>query len=80
MWITDSVNPTEMLDSITEPKIYEELLNTNNVLDNSGPHKWEHYFWTNDRKAIPRTVKWFEDHGMIVRETHELPSYDEVIA
>ena len=37
-------------------------------------------FWTNDKTAIPRTVAWFASHGMQVRDTHDLPSYDAIIA
>lgn len=79
VWVTDSINPTEMVDSINEPKIYKELLKTNKALNSPG-YEWTHYFWTNDKKAIPRTVSWFEENGVIVKEIHELPSYDEIIA
>lgn len=44
-------------------------------------HKWEHYLWTNDKKAIPETVRWFESNGFIVKELSELSKsvYDEQI-
>jgi mannosyltransferase OCH1-like enzyme len=44
-------------------------------------HKWDHYFWTNNKKAIPLTVKWFEEHGFIVKELKELSRevYDELV-
>ncbi|CDW84632.1 UNKNOWN [Stylonychia lemnae] len=79
VWITHSLNPTECHDSVKNPQLFEEILNTNRVLDqsasiNSG--KWEHYLWTNDKSAIPKTVKWFEQNGIKVRELRELPSYD----
>ncbi len=79
VWVTDPDMPTETLDGIKEPKVFEELLNTNRALEKDG-HKWTHYLWTNDKKAIPRSVKWFEDNGHIVRELHELPSFDKTIA
>eukprot|EP00347_Sterkiella_histriomuscorum_P018359 403345806 len=78
VWVTDSINPTECMDSVKNDLVFQELLETNNALEATG-HKWEHYLWTNDIKAIPKTVKWFEEHGMKVRELHTLPSYDEVI-
>ena len=38
---------------------------------------WEFYFWTGNKTLIPRTVKWMEELGYVVRKFHELPSYDE---
>ena len=56
------------------------IMNSVKVMDDEH-HKWEHYFWTNEKKAIPQTVKWFQDHGFIVKELRELPRevYDEQI-
>ena len=80
VWVTDPELPTECVgEGIKDPVIFEELLKTNQALEKSG-HKWEHYLWTNSKKAIPKTVQWFEEHGHIVRELHELPSYDSVIS
>ena len=38
-------------------------------------HTWEHYFWTNEAKLIPETVKWFKDNGFINKEIKDLPKH-----
>ena len=50
----------------------DEILISNKRLDDAN-HKWEHYFWTNDVKLIPETVKWFKENGFIIKEINELP-------
>lgn len=72
VWITNSMKGTEMLDSIGNNQTFlNEIVRSNQVLDDDN-HKWTHYFWTNDVKAIPRTVAWFKQNGFIVKELREL--------
>jgi len=51
------------------------MFDTIKNLESTG-EKWEHYFWTNDKKAIPESVKWMEEHGFIIREVKELKNFD----
>ena len=80
MWITHPVISIEMRDSVKNDTIFDEILSTNRALDDEN-HTWEHYFWTNDAKAIPETVKWFKDNGFIIMELRDLPRnvYDPVL-
>ena len=50
-----------------------------NVLDESASlkgKKWKHYLWTIDKSAIPDTVKYAEEIGLIVREMKELKVFN----
>ena len=75
MWVTDPYTGTEILDAVHNESFFAEMLATNRLLDDS-EHKWTHYLWVNEKKAIPRSVKWFEDHGFIVKELRQLHTYD----
>ena len=74
VWITHNESPREVLDKIQDPRIFEMLQKTNQALEG-----WEHNFWVLDKKAIPRSVAWFEANGVRVREIKELPNYDPII-
>ena len=80
MWIKHPVISIEMRYSVKNDTIFDEILATNRALDDDN-HTWEHYFWTNDAKAIPETVKWFKDNGFIIMELRDLPKnvYDPVL-
>jgi len=75
IWLTSPNNPREMLSVLTDTFLQEQMLSTNQVLDDAAQrdrigNKWTHYFWTNDRTLIPRTVQQMEEWGFIVRELH----------
>lgn len=78
MWVTDSANPNECV-ALRKPEIWEELIKTNKAFEATG-YAYEHYLWTNDKSAIPKTVEVFEANGIKVRDLRELPSYDAEIA
>ena len=69
-----------MIDSVKNLTIFDEILSSNRALDDA-THTWEHYFWTNDAKLIPKTVNWFKDNGFIIKEFKDLPDhiYDPIL-
>ena len=80
VWITDPTKGTEFIDAIGNNQTFlDEIVKSNKALDDN-KHHWSHYFWTNDAKAIPRSVEWFKANGFVVRELRELSekAYDKV--
>ena len=80
MWLTHPVYSIEMMESVQNITLFEEILRSNRELDDDN-HTWEHYFWTNDVTLIPKTVSWFSTNGFIIKEISELPSdvYDPIM-
>eukprot|EP00347_Sterkiella_histriomuscorum_P022458 403338414 len=88
IWITSPNNPREMLDVLVDEDLQAKLARTSKILDEAaerdpynkdGKHKWQHIFWVNDKKLIPRSVKFMEESGFIVRELTELQIFDDVM-
>ena len=70
---TPSCDDLLLSQSIAE---LEQRKNFNNSTHEKIIHRpnntWQHYFWTNDKKLIPKAVKFMEENGFIVRELNEL--------
>ncbi|CDW71395.1 UNKNOWN [Stylonychia lemnae] len=88
VWITSQYNPREMVDVLVNQTLQEKLNSTNKVLDESaitdeavrdGSNKWTHYFWVNDKSLVPKSVKFMESIGYVVRELKELQIFDGVL-
>eukprot|EP00347_Sterkiella_histriomuscorum_P009314 403341678 len=85
VWVTSVDNPREMVDVLQDPHIKAQLsikISYLNYLLTADPlsydkqgnqvHKWEHIFWVNDKSIIPKSVKFMERAGYVVKELREL--------
>ena len=78
VWVTDPLNPREVLDVMKNETLIDYVSKSMDSL-RAGGGDWKFYFWTQDKTLIPRTTKWMEEKVYIVREFKELPSYDSTL-
>ncbi|CDW89750.1 UNKNOWN [Stylonychia lemnae] len=77
VWLSDPQKPKEMQDLLRHSILNAIFTSNKNIEQSNTTQNWTHYLWVYNKKQVPRTVRFFEQHRVQIREVYELDLFKD---